>query len=369
MKNSSKKPFVSVCTPTFNRRPFIPYMTKCFDNQTYPKELMEWIIIDDGTDKIGDLVKDHPNVKYFAYDEKMPLGKKRNLMHEKSKGEIIVYMDDDDYYPSMRVSHAVETLQANPNALCAGSSRIYIYYDHVDKIYEFGPYGDNHATAGTFAFKRKLLENSMYDDEACLAEERAFLKNYTVPFVQLDPEKVILVFAHDHNTVNKKKILENINPQFTRVLNKTVEELIPEKELCDFYKTHLNKTLATYDAGKPLFKPDVMENILKIEEERRIFAEKRANENGQIVLKNQDGSIRHISSQEMISIVQHQQVEMQNMQQKFNHLRIAIEQKDSEIDNLTHKLHETINNNLKLQELNLKMNEKLMYFVNLHNKK
>ena len=61
---------------------------------------MEWIIIDDGTDKIKDLVQDIPNVKYFAYDEKMPLGKKRNLMHEKSEGDIIVYMDDDDYYPS-----------------------------------------------------------------------------------------------------------------------------------------------------------------------------------------------------------------------------------------------------------------------------
>ena len=28
-------------------------------------------------------------------------------MHEKTKGEIIVYMDDDDYYPPDRVNHAV----------------------------------------------------------------------------------------------------------------------------------------------------------------------------------------------------------------------------------------------------------------------
>ena len=28
----------------------------------------------------------------------MKLGRKRNYMHELSKGEIIVYMDDDDYY-------------------------------------------------------------------------------------------------------------------------------------------------------------------------------------------------------------------------------------------------------------------------------
>ena len=59
----NKYPFVSVCTPTYNRRPFISAMLKCFDHQDYPKHRMEWIIVDDGTDKVEDLVKDHPNVK------------------------------------------------------------------------------------------------------------------------------------------------------------------------------------------------------------------------------------------------------------------------------------------------------------------
>ena len=69
-KEKAKKvlPFVSICTPTFNRRPFIKTIIHCFNEQTYPKELMEWIIIDDGEDKIEDLVADHPNVKYFKYD-------------------------------------------------------------------------------------------------------------------------------------------------------------------------------------------------------------------------------------------------------------------------------------------------------------
>ena len=116
------RPFVSICTPTFNRRPFFESTIKCYLHQDYPRELIEWIIVDDGTDKVEDLVKDVPGVKYFKYDNKMSLGKKRNLMHEKSKGDIIVYMDDDDYYPTTRVSHAVETLQGNKKALCAGAS-------------------------------------------------------------------------------------------------------------------------------------------------------------------------------------------------------------------------------------------------------
>ena len=90
--NVSQLPFVSLCTPTFNRRPFVSSMIDCFNHQDYPRDRMEWIIIDDGTDKIEDLVKYIPQVKYFKYEEKMSLGKKRNLMHEKTKGDIIVYI-------------------------------------------------------------------------------------------------------------------------------------------------------------------------------------------------------------------------------------------------------------------------------------
>ena len=133
----------------------------------------------------------------------MPLGKKRNIMHDKSSGEILVYMDDDDYYPKERISHSVNMLLSHPSALCAGASEIYIWFKHIQKMYQFGPYNDNHATAGTFAFKRELLKQTSYDDNAELAEEKHFLKNYTVPLVQLDPMKAILVFAHQFNTFDQ----------------------------------------------------------------------------------------------------------------------------------------------------------------------
>ena len=168
----AKQPFVSICMPTFNRRPFIPIIIECFNNQTYPKDKMEWIIVDDGTDKIEDLVKHIPQVKYFKYDKKMTLGVKRNLINEKASGDIIVYMDDDDYYPAERVSHAVETLRKNPKALCAGSSEMFIYFKHIQKMYKFGPYGPNHATAATFAFRRELLKKTRFDEIRLLLKRK-----------------------------------------------------------------------------------------------------------------------------------------------------------------------------------------------------
>jgi len=235
--SANGKPFVSVCTPTYNRRIFIPNLIRCFKAQTYPKELMEWIIIDDGEDSVEDLFKDVECVKYFRYEEKIKLGRKRNLMHEKSKGEILVYMDDDDYYPPERVNHAVNRLRGNPRALAVGSSVVFIYFNDLDKIYQFGPYGLQHATAGTFAFKRELLRQTCYDDNAEMAEEKKFLKNYTVPLLQLDPRKSILVFAHQYNTFDKRKLLINPNPNYVRPTNLKPSFFIKNKELLKFYAT------------------------------------------------------------------------------------------------------------------------------------
>ena len=334
-KNNDKKnlPFVSICTPTFNRRPFWEYTIKCFNHQDYPKENIEWIIIDDGTDKIEDLVKHIPQVKYFSYNTKMPLGKKRNIMHEKSKGDIIVYMDDDDYYPKERVSHAVNMLLTHPNALCAGASEIYIWFKHIQSMYQFGPYGPNHATAGTFAFKRELLKDHKYDDNAALAEEKAFLKNYSVPFVQLEPKKTILVFSHIHNTFDKKKLLENGENKFQKKCDRTVDEFVKEEDLKKFYMETIDELLKTYSPGDPINKPDVLKQIKEIEEERRKMAEQQGKQNGKIIL-NQNGNHIELNNEQIVQIMQKQQEQLQ-------HLSKLLTEKDKLIENLSNQ----INNN------------------------
>jgi glycosyltransferase involved in cell wall biosynthesis len=277
----NKKPFVSVVTPTFNRRPFINAAIQCFLGQDYPRNLMEWIIVDDGTDKIEDLVKDVPGVRYFKYDEKMPLGKKRNVAHEKCSGEIIVYMDDDDYYPKTRVSHAISVLRGNPKALCAGSSEMHIYFSNLKKLYKFGPYNPNHATAGTFAFRRELLSKTRYDDTAALAEEKSFLKDYTIPFVQLDAEKTILVFNHKHSTFDKQQLLSTNNPYVAESL-KTLDSFGLPPDLKTFYCDTVSKLLDEYEPGSPSHKPDV---VAQIEARKDAANEKRLNQMIQEVIK------------------------------------------------------------------------------------
>jgi hypothetical protein len=302
---------------------------------------MEWIIIDDGTDPIEDLIASHPRVKYFKYDTKMTLGKKRNLLHEKSRGEILVYMDDDDYYPPERVSHAVHMLVTHPEALCAGSSEIYIYFKHINQMKKFGPYGPNHATAGTFAFKRKLLKQHKYNDEACLAEERAFLKDYTVPFVQLNPMKVILVFSHEHNTFDKRKLLVNANPQVVKDTPKRVMDFIKDPVLRKFYMVDLEKILVDYLPGRPEMKPDVIQQTLQLERDRERMAAEQAQQmnggggdNGQIILQQPGQEPVALSNKQVVEIIQQQQGEIQNRDKKIYQMNEEIKKLQFDLYNL-----------------------------------
>jgi glycosyltransferase involved in cell wall biosynthesis len=318
-------PFVSICTPTFNRRPFIPFMIKCFEHQTYPKDRIEWIIIDDGTDPIGELVNHIPQVKYFYYQDKMILGKKRNLMHQKCSGDIIIYMDDDDYYPPERISHAVKTLIDNPTFLIAGCSEMYIYFDSKKRIYRCGPYKEYHSTAATFAFRKQLLLETSFNDDNALAEERFFLKNYTIPLKQLDSLKSIIVFSHEHNSLNKEKLLDNLEMTKTVSTDYNIDELVLDPILKQFYTVEMNILLKNYEPGKPEHKPKLLEQMKKIEEERnkRLEDHTKMMESQQKLLANSykyNQSNQSNQSKEIEAIKQHYEKQLADKSYLINEL-------------------------------------------------
>jgi glycosyltransferase involved in cell wall biosynthesis len=365
---------VSVCTPTFNRRPFIHAMMQCFNHQTYPRDRMEWIIIDDGTDPIEDLVASHPCVKYFRLEEKISLGKKRNMMHEKARGEIIVYMDDDDYYPPDRVSHAVATLlnhrKRKTGIKLAGSSEMCIYFKSGERssphpsssenlgalhpsssenlprrgagnyvprscgqMVQFGPYGPNHATAATFAFWKELLSEMdlKYDESACLAEERAFLRGYTVPMAQLDPMKVILVFSHEHNTFDKRTLLKNMGHKNSgmQISTREVNDFIKEPALLQFYMHDVDAALQAYDPGHPSMKPDVLEQMREKLQKNQVQQQPQPQQqqqhqpqeailNAVITFKAPNAISRSMTVEELIQTVQSQAEKLEKMREMCN---------------------------------------------------
>jgi len=347
---NKKYPFVSICTPTYNRRPFIKACFKCIMEQDYPKSRIEWVIIDDGQDKIGDLIEEirasNPGfeIVYKTYEEKMTLGKKRNVMHANTKGDILVYFDDDDYYPRERISHAVHMLKTHPSALCAGSSEIYVYFPHIETLYQFGPYQKNHATAGTFAFRRKLIQESAYEDDAALAEERKFLKDYTVPFVQLDPKKTILVVSHSHNTFDKKTLLDgNQDPKFCKPCPKyKVEDIYGSNQwVKEFYLDNLETELDKYEPGKPANKPDVIKQTAELKEKREKMKQDKIKElmtKTGIIVNNEHGQQINLTRDQAKQILNNLNKKSSQLQNEVNMQKGRIQYLEGENASLKKKI-------------------------------
>jgi glycosyltransferase involved in cell wall biosynthesis len=238
---SSALPFVSILTPTYNRRKFIEAAIRCFRNQSYPQDRMEWIVLDDGTDKVKDLFdaaneKGPANIKYYSLDTKLPIGAKRNRINELATGDICVCWDDDDYYPPDRVKKAVTKLRSSPGykVPVVGSSQLYLYFTDRDEIWSIGPYNPNHCTNGTMAYWRSYFKDHRYDDTAEKAEEAKFMDNWKTPVFQLTPEDTMLVLCHAHNTFDKRKLLDQKNPSLKKVPIK-MRQLVKDKFLRDFY--------------------------------------------------------------------------------------------------------------------------------------
>ena len=84
-QNIETLPSISIVTLTHNRHKFFNLAIMNYKGTDYPEHLLEWIIVDDGTDKIEDLINASPlkqYIKYVKLGERITLGKKRNLMHE-----------------------------------------------------------------------------------------------------------------------------------------------------------------------------------------------------------------------------------------------------------------------------------------------
>ena len=346
------RPFVSVLCVTFNRRPFIPMFLEMIRNQDYPQSRFEVIIVDDGTDPIQDIVEKEamPNVRYIRVKEKMPLGKKRNYANSliDNRTKFIIPMDDDDVMMSERISHSVETLEKNPQALCAGSSEMFLYFKHIKKLYKFGPYmvspedktrhetmhqfrnriGANlndyipvptqHATNGTFAYRRELINITRYNETACLAEEKEYLKGYTIPMVQLNPFKCILCISHEHNTFDKRKLLENLNPMFVNESNRDINnffKLPKEQHIKDFFLKDVDALLEKYDAGLQKHKPDVVKQIGEIEKERAEQIQKQMQMQQQqqpvITIQSPGQPPQQLSMEQVVQMIQGQQCQIE----------------------------------------------------------
>lgn len=114
--NSRTNPLVSIITPTFNRADYIEQAVNSVLGQTYSN--FELFIVDDGStddtkQRLGNALED-PRVHYF-YQPNQGQSIARNFALSHASGDLICFLDSDNYWPENKLENQVILLADNPD--------------------------------------------------------------------------------------------------------------------------------------------------------------------------------------------------------------------------------------------------------------
>ena len=215
-------PNISILTPTFNRKKFLPLMIYNIYHFTYPKGKIEWNILESNDNSLNNYEKlfndkseiiDLENylgikIKYKYNDYEMSIGKKRNWLSNTSSHEYLINMDDDDLYLPSYLNHSIDILM-NTNKDITGSLDMLFIYPQKDYqmsfircIRDFKLYHE-----ATLCMKKSHWNKYKY--ELSNRGEGKNLHGNSKLCGMSDITKCMICVCWDGNTVNKDKFLDN----------------------------------------------------------------------------------------------------------------------------------------------------------------
>ena len=137
--------FVSIITPSFNQASYLEQTMQSVLNQDYAD--IEYIVIDGGsTDNSADIIKKYASrLAYWTSEKDSGQAEAINKGMARAKGDIVAWLNSDDYYLPGAVSAALKIFNENPDV-------VLIYADML-AVDEHGH------TFNTFHFKQLSLED------------------------------------------------------------------------------------------------------------------------------------------------------------------------------------------------------------------
>lgn len=260
-------PTVSVLTVTYNRDFIFDIAIRNWSKFIYPKDKIEWIILDDSTNNstIKSKLPDDSRIKYIRLDKTISnIGKKRNAGIELCSNTIICFMDDDDYYFPDSVMNRVKVLLKYKKDV-VGSVNINCIHliDNTSFITGGGIYtfknGDKAIICGeaTLCFYKTFWEKQKFSDAAKSEEIIDFTRNRIDSFIDLYGGYVMIAFSHGynmsnralHNSINMYNFLDELDVNTVNFIEDLRLKILMmddnNKKALDFYKKIVSKGLGT----------------------------------------------------------------------------------------------------------------------------
>lgn len=179
-------PKITVIIPTFNYAIFINYAIESILSQNYPKELVEIIIIDDGsTDNTKEVLLnyiDEGSVKYYYQVNKGKASATYNAI-QKSTGKYIFNLDADDIYLPNKIKKIVDIFEKDTSIVHVGNPASRIYGNDTNlKVYEIFPeLISNKPLDGNLLLHYFLENNMLFGGGSTYAGKGDVLRKIIIP--------------------------------------------------------------------------------------------------------------------------------------------------------------------------------------------
>ncbi len=200
--DNNELPYISIITPTGNRRKLFSIAINNFHEIIYPKNKIEWVIVDDGEEDLSDLLRFSKNINYVKLSgPRLPIGEKRNICVQNCTHDYIVNMDDDDYYPPSSVLGRVKTLLKYPEINCVGCNNIGVFdiFNHTSYLASDGP---KYFSEASMAFRKSFWEHRSFYHTDKQAEGKYFCLYREHEMMSIPFQFVIIALKHKQNTTN-----------------------------------------------------------------------------------------------------------------------------------------------------------------------
>ena len=210
-------PMISIVTLLYNRRKFFELACHNMMVSDYPKDKIEWIIVEDSDDPMEDASDrvtavantSSPLRMVYVPLKKMPVATKRNIGVEKATSEIVLMMDDDDHYPETSFRRRVAWLTLHgwkPKAVVATTIAC---YDLVKGISAVNvppmdiPLGQRISEA-TLTFYKSWWEQRKFPVSVQVGEGEEFLSGREADVLEVPPQQIIVAFSHGKNVSSRR---------------------------------------------------------------------------------------------------------------------------------------------------------------------
>jgi hypothetical protein len=206
--NSADCPPISIVTLVYNRPKFIENAFLNLLSSDYPRDKIEWVVVDDSDatespcNKVIQFIdKFRPgSITYVPLDTKAPIGEKRNIGVERSSHDIILMMDDDDVFPSTSFRRRVAWLLHRQQTVVCTILPMYDLFKGTSVV-SVPPYNlglSQRISESTLTFYKKFWDEKKFPEKS-ISEGEEFLAGRESHVTEIPSFQIIVALQHDKN--------------------------------------------------------------------------------------------------------------------------------------------------------------------------